>query len=300
MPYCAPRRFRRAGAVAALDQIVEVDARDANRRREARRAARTRHRGERREREQPPARLRLDDEPTELDGMAASRHDVHAPEREHEAEHETRRAEQRALEHEVHDDVAPRRAERGARRELGAARDAARELQVRDVRARHEQHGEHSADERDVKWPAAELSSPDGGADLHAIVAQRLARPASAIRCAEHGQLGFGDVRRVTPGFTRTMSNRDRREIDARGGKNPRRRVAARIGRAIEHTDDRVRVALNRQLAADRAVDLRKEIADEPFADDDGRRGRVAIGLAERASGGRPHARARRNSWARR
>src|SRR5438045_2069053 len=101
---------------------------------------------------------------------------MHAPKREHDAERESRGAEQDAFEHEVRDDVAPRCPERGARRELGAARDTTRELQIRDVRARHEQHGEHRANERDVERAATERAAPYRPAYLNAIVMQRLAQ----------------------------------------------------------------------------------------------------------------------------
>jgi hypothetical protein len=79
------------------------------------------------------------------------------PEREHDTEREPRRDEQHPLEQQMNDDVHARRTQRRAERKLARSADAARELQVGEIRAGDEQHRGHGGDQRDVESTIGEL-----------------------------------------------------------------------------------------------------------------------------------------------
>ena len=106
---------------------------------------------------------------------------------------DARRSEQRALEQQMRDDVAARRAERGARGQLAATRDAARELQVGEVGACHEQHGQHRVDQRGVKSAHAKHRvnmnlSADEATQREALVTRRFSDDrGDLMRDTDHG-----------------------------------------------------------------------------------------------------------------
>ena len=145
----------RARTGAGLEQLVRVRARYVEGRHEADDDDAHDARDDP-EREHSPARLRRDHP------LGYARRDVRleqlvGPEGGQETERESRDGEQSALEEQLGDDVLTRRTERRPQRELPAASQSAGELQVGEIGAGDEEHGEHRADQREVETGEMEL-----------------------------------------------------------------------------------------------------------------------------------------------
>jgi hypothetical protein len=150
----ASRRLQQLSGVAASQQV--------HRRRGARKQARQDHGGCR---EGEHARVQLDGHPARQRDSDRRAQRAHPPPGEPAAEDAARRGQRQALDGRLPDQLGASRAESEAHRRLPAARERARQQQVRGVAARHQQHEKDGAEHDEQVGPhvaRVQLAEGDG------------------------------------------------------------------------------------------------------------------------------------------
>ena len=289
-----------ARAVAAVQRLGQIEAGAAQRRRQAREDRRDEHcRGGEGDRGA-----------VEADGVEArkiarhdGRRDAHDRPREPEPEGAADRRQHRALGQELPREAPAARADGRPHRQLALPRQAARQKQVRDIRAGNQQQADDGAGEYQQGGTHARGHLVDHAADVDdrrtADAEEQVRRHRADRRADRRRALGFGLRQRCARAQPRdsehdadesALAGHDAGFLAPHGERRPHQRVGGRKGKARpRHPDDRVWLIVDRDPASDDRRIAVEALAPSAMAEDHDCRmaGGAFVGREEAAECGR-------------